>query len=152
MSRLKKGTAAAALAVAVVGGFEGLRLNAYRDVVGVATICYGETRGVKMGDSHSKAECDAMLLKGLQDFERGVFACAPALAEAPDPRVVAHVSLAYNIGVGAYCKSSAARRFNAGDIRASCDAFLLWNKARGVVFPGLTKRRQAERELCLRGA
>lgn len=149
MSRLKKGAAAGALAVALVGGFEGLRLNAYRDVVGVPTVCYGETRGVKMGDKHSKAECDAMLLKGLQDFERGVLACAKA--EMPDARLVAHVSLAYNIGVGAYCKSTVVRRLNAGDVRGSCDAFLMWNKARGITFPGLTRRRQAERELCLRG-
>lgn len=151
MSRLKKGAAAGALAVAIVGGFEGLRLNAYRDVVGVATVCYGETRGVKIGDRHTKSECDAMLLKGLQEFERGVMACAPALAKAPDARVVAHISLSYNIGVGAYCKSTVARRFNAGDVRGSCDAFLMWNKAGGITWPGLTRRRQAERDLCLKG-
>jgi lysozyme len=151
MNRLKKVAAAGALAVALVGGFEGLRLNAYRDVVGVATVCYGETRGVKMGDRHTKAQCDELLLKGLQDFERGVLACAPGLSNAPDTRVVSHVSLGYNIGVGAYCKSTVVRRFNAGDTRGSCDAFLMWNKAKGITFPGLTRRRQAERELCMRG-
>lgn len=152
MSRLKKGSAAALLAIAVVGGFEGLRLNAYRDVVGVPTICYGETRGVKMGDKATKAECDDMLLNGLQEFEAAVLRCTPSIAKAPNERLVAAVSLAYNIGQGAYCKSTVARRFNAGDVRGACDAFLMWNKAGGVVWPGLTRRRQAERELCLKGA
>lgn len=151
-ARLKKSTAAAALAVALVGGFEGLRTTAYRDVVGVPTICFGETRGVKMGDRHTKAECDAMLLKGLAEFEEGVLRCAPGLAGAPDERLVAHVSLAYNIGTGAYCKSTVARRLNAGDVRGSCDAFLMWDKAKGIRFPGLTRRREAERALCLKGA
>lgn len=149
MGRMKQGMAAAALAISVVGGFEGLRLNAYRDVVGVATVCYGETRGVKMGDRHSKAECDAMLLKGLAEFEAGVLACTPITM--PDARLVATVSLAYNIGTGAYCRSSVARLLNAGATRQACDAFLKWNKAGGIVFPGLTRRREAERQLCLKG-
>ncbi|PZU93108.1 MAG: lysozyme [Chelatococcus sp.] len=146
-TRLQKGTAAAALAISVVGGFEGLRQTAYRDVVGVPTICYGETRGVTMGMSATKAECDAMLLKGLQEFEQGVLGCTTV--EMPVKRQVAMVSFAYNVGVGAYCKSSVARLLNGGQTRAACDALLKWNKAGGVVFPGLTRRRQAERELCL---
>lgn len=151
-ARLHKGGVAAALAVALVGGFEGLRQTAYLDVVSVPTVCYGETRGVRMGDRHTKAECDAMLVAGLSEFEAGVLACAPGLAQAPDARLVAHVSLAYNIGVGAYCRSTVARRFNAGEVAASCDAFLMWDKAKGIRFPGLTRRREAERALCLKGA
>jgi lysozyme len=150
MSRMRKGTTAAALAVVVVGGFEGLRQSAYRDVVGVPTICYGETRGVKMGQSATKAECDAMLLAGLADFERGVLSCAAV--PLPDKRLVAHVSLAYNIGIGAYCRSTVVRRLNAGDVRGSCDAFLMWDRAKGIRFPGLTRRREAERKLCLEDA
>lgn len=151
-TRLAIGTAAGGLAVATVGPFEGLRTTAYRDIVGVATVCYGETRGVRMGDKHTKAECDAMLIAGLQDFEVQVYACTPGLYTAPAPRLVAVVSLAYNVGSGAYCKSSIARHFNAGNIRAACDAFLFYNKAGGREVGGLTRRRKAERELCLRDA
>ena len=147
-NRMKQGAAAAALAVTFVGGWEGTKLIAYRDVVGVPTICMGETRGVTMGMTATKAECDAMLLKGLADFERGVLGCT--FVPLPDARLVAVVSLAYNIGTGAYCKSSVARLLNAGATRQACDAFLKWNKAGGIAFPGLTRRRQAERELCLR--
>lgn len=152
MSRLKKGGAIAALAVTIVGGFEGLRLVAYRDVVSVPTVCYGETRGIRMGMKFTKPECDAMLLKGLDEFADGVERCVPSARSMPEPRYVAHVSLAYNIGVGAYCKSSVARLENAGHTRAACDFFLRYNRAGGVVFPGLTKRREKERALCLRGA
>lgn len=142
----------ALIATAFVGGFEGLQLIAYRDVVGVPTVCYGETRGVKLGDHHTKAECDEKLMAGLRDFEAGVYRCALGLAQDPSiERVIAHVSLAYNVGEGNYCKSTVVRRYNAGDVRGSCDAFLMWNKAGGVVFRGLTRRREAERDLCRRG-
>ena len=153
-SRLKYGAAATALAVSFVGGWEGLQTVAYRDVVGVPTICYGETRGVKLGDSATKEQCDATLIKGLKEFEAGVMRCTPGLAdkrEHPDERVVALVSFSYNVGIGAYCRSTLARYFNAGRIKDACDQLLRWNRAGGVVWRGLTNRRKAERELCLKG-
>jgi lysozyme len=152
MSRIKRGGALAALGVAVVGGFEGLRLTAYKDAVGVPTICFGETRGVRMGMVKTKAECDAMLIKGLGEFADGIERCVPSVAVMPDPRYIAHLSLAWNIGVGGYCKSSIARLENAGHTVAACDSFLKYNRAGGVVFPGLTRRREKERALCLRDA
>lgn len=151
MSRLKKGGGIAVLAVAVVGGFEGLRLNAYRDVVNVPTICYGETRGIRMGMKFTRTECDALLLHGLDEFADGVEKCTFTARNMPEPRYVAHVSLAYNIGVGAYCKSSVSRLENAGQTRAACDFMLKYNRAGGVPFPGLTRRREAERKMCLEG-
>lgn len=151
MSRLKKGGTAAALCVLVVGGFEGLRLNAYKDVVGVPTACFGETRGIRMGMKFTRAECDAMLLAGLDEFADGVEKCTISARFMPEARYVAHVSLAYNIGVGAYCKSSVSRLENAGQTKASCDSMLKWNKAKGITFPGLTRRREAERKMCLEG-
>lgn len=150
MSRLKRGGAVAAMVVAVVGGFEGLRLNAYPDPATKGppwTVCYGETSGVKRGDSHSIAECKAMLIKSLEKYANGIEACVKV--PLPDRRFVALTSFAYNVGVGAACKSSVVRQINAGQTRAGCDSLLKWNKAAGVVFPGLTKRRQKERELCV---
>lgn len=140
---------AVAIAVGLVGGFEGLRQTAYQDFspARVWTVCYGETDGVKRGDHYSKAECDAMLAGRLEEFERGVRSCVSA--SLTDRQMAASISLAYNIGVGAFCRSSVARAFNAGDIRGGCDAFLRFNRAGGIVFPGLTKRREAERQLCL---
>jgi lysozyme len=139
-----------AVAVVLIGGFEGLRTVAYRDAVGIPTICFGETKGVRMGMKKSRAECDAMLAERIVEFDDGVDACIHVAL--PDNRRAAVVSLAYNIGVRAFCGSSVARRLNAGDVRGACDAFLLWNKAGGVELPGLTKRRQEERALCLKDA
>lgn len=139
-----------AAAIAAVGAFEGVRQTAYPDVIGVPTICYGETRGVKMGDRKTKAECDEMLAARLVEFNEGVNSCVTA--ELPDSRRAAFVSLAYNIGTAAFCKSTVARRINAGDVRGSCDAILMWNKAGGKVWPGLTARRQKERDMCLGGS
>lgn len=150
MSRLRKGGTVAAMVVAVVGGFEGLRLNAYPDPATKGppwTVCYGETSGVKRGDSHSIAECKAMLIKSLEKYANGIEACVKV--PLPDRRFVALTSFAYNVGVGAACGSSVVRQINAGQTRAGCDSLLKWNKAAGIVFPGLTKRRQKERELCV---
>src|SRR5262245_35916011 len=101
MSRLRKGTVASVLAVATVGGFEGYRASAYEDAIGVATICYGETRNVHLGERKSKAECDAMLLKRLDEFANHVERCVKR--PLSDKTEVAFVSLAYNIGEGAFC-------------------------------------------------
>ncbi|TIN82742.1 MAG: lysozyme [Mesorhizobium sp.] len=151
MSRIKKGGALAASVVALVSGFEGLRTYAYRDPVGIPTICFGETRGVKMGDHKTPAECKDMLISRLAEFETGMRKCLASPDTIPDNAYAAFLSASYNIGTGAFCKSSMARRANAGDIRGACDALLAWDKAGGFRLPGLTKRRAKERELCLRG-
>lgn len=143
------GAAAIALAVPIVAAWEGLELKAYRDVVGIPTICYGETLGVKVGQTATKAECDAMLAKRVAQFANEIEPCLPK--QLPPETAAAFVSAAYNIGSGAFCKSSMSRRALAGDLRGACDALLMWNKAGGKVVRGLTNRRKAERELCLSG-
>lgn len=149
-SRAKKvGIAGLAATVAFVGGWEGLRLVAYRDSVGVPTICYGETQGVAMGDTATKAECNAMFRERLAEFEAGIRACVAPWSDLPVKTRIALVSWAYNVGVGGACRSTAVRRFNAGDYRAGCDAVTWWDKAGGRTLPGLVNRRTAEHELCV---
>ena len=148
-TRLVGGIGAAA--IALVGAWEGLRLTAYRDIVGVPTVCYGETLGVKLGDRHTKAECDAKLLASLQRHEAGMRKCLKAPDAIPAKSYVAFVSLTYNIGVGAFCKSTARKRLDAGDVRGACDAATWYNRAGGRKIPGLVNRRSAEHELCLQG-
>jgi lysozyme len=141
------GALAAALIVATpfIAAKEGKRNNPYLDTVGVMTVCYGETR-VPMR-RYSDAECLAQFNKALgEDFGPAVLRCTPGIADRP--RVLASaVSLAYNIGVSGYCRSTAARKFNAGDIRGGCNAFMLWNRPREII-----GRRMKERDLCLSGA
>jgi lysozyme len=154
MSRLKKGGAIAALCFTTLAASEGLRLKAYPDPATKGhpwTVCYGETKGIKPGMAFTANQCREMLLARADEFGDGVERCTLSARSMLEKRYVAHVSLAYNIGIGAYCKSSVSRLENAGHTRASCDAFLKWNRAAGIVFPGLTRRRQEERALCLEG-
>jgi len=147
-SRLKRNSAILAATVALVAGFEGLRTAAYRDPVGIPTICFGETRGVKMGDVETKDECKRMLGERLKEFERDMAACLTKPESLPDNVWAASLSLTYNIGAKAFCRSSIARLFNEGRIAEGCDAFLLYTKARGITLPGLVARRQKERAIC----
>lgn len=142
------GAGAAALLVPLVAGWEGKSNDPYLDLVGIPTVCYGETR-VEMR-RYSDAECDQMLAEGLADFAGPVLERNPELA-GREPQLAAAVSLSYNIGISAYRRSTVARRFSAGDWRGACEAFLMWNKAGGRVVRGLDRRRRAERELCLKG-
>lgn len=138
------------LATTLIERWEGTRLSPYRDVVGVWTVCTGETR-VAMR-RYTREECRALLETAIRStYGTGVLACVPALDRRPHP-LAASISLAYNIGVSAFCRSTVARMFRTGDWRAGCDAFLLWNRAGGRVIPGLVERRRSERALCLEGA
>lgn len=148
------GLAAAAILTPFVAGWESGgkdHLTPYRDIVGVWTICHGETLGVSaITPAETPEGCTIRLDKRLAGFARDVVACTPSL-RGKDEQWAAATSLAYNIGVGAYCKSTADRMFDAGRQKEACDAFLLWNKAGGRVVQGLVNRRQAERALCLKG-
>ncbi|NHZ83783.1 glycoside hydrolase family protein [Massilia sp. CCM 8695] len=139
-----------AIAVTMVGGFEGLRQAAYLDPVGIPTICFGETKGVRLGQRATLAQCDAMLADSLAIANGAVDTCIRA--PLPDYRRAALVSFAYNVGQTSLCGSTLARKLNAGDVHGGCDELLRWDKAKGVRLPGLTKRRQAERNMCLVGA
>jgi len=142
-------TAAGLLAISSVGKDEGLRLKAYRDVVGIPTICRGETLGVKMGDTHTKEQCEAMFLRRLDEFAGKVEHCVKK--PMSDRTLVAFTSMAYNVGVGGFCGSTTVRLYNAGDFAGACRAMGYWNKAGGRVIPGLTARRARETALCLEG-
>lgn len=143
------GGAVIAAAMALIEPHEGTRLDPYRDMVGVWTVCTGETR-VPMR-RYSRDECRAMLRQAIEsEYGAGVLAAVPALQARPH-QLTAAISLAYNIGAPAFARSTVARRFRAGDWRGGCDAFLLWNRAGGRVVRGIVRRRAAERSVCLTG-
>ncbi len=142
------GAGAAALLIATIGTFEGKRNDPYKDIVGVMTVCYGETR-VEMR-RYTDAECSDMLASGIADFAGPVLQRNPEL-KGHDPQLAAAVSLAYNIGLANYRKSTVARRFSARQWPQACDAFLSWSYAGGKQVPGLLNRRKAERSMCMRG-
>lgn len=150
LAALVGATALAAL-VPTVQRWEGREHRAYRDIVGVWTICDGDTKNVRPGQVATEAECDVRLERQLIAHAKPVLKCVPALRDRPYA-LAASASLAYNIGPAGFCRSTAARRFNAGNWRGGCDAFLMWNRAGGRVIRGLTNRRKSERLICLRDA
>ena len=153
MEPWKRRTIAAVLAMGIATPMEGMRQWAYRDPVGLPTICLGSTKGVKMGDFRTVEECKALLTKEMYAVVSAVDTCRPGL---PTNVLAAASDLAYNVGEYAICntkRSTLARHLANGDYDAGCREFPRWNRATimGVktVLPGLTKRRQMEMELCL---
>lgn len=150
------GTTAAALLYAAIPAEEGMAYVGYLDIAGIPTKCAGDTYDAKVGKRYTVEECRESLDRQLVAHAAPVMKCAPQLAQdGRDYQRAASVSFAYNVGVSAFCNSTAAKRFRAGDWKGGCDAFLPWDKARvnGVLRPvrGLTARRQRERNLCLKG-
>jgi len=132
----------------IIRKFEGCVLSAYRDAVGVLTIGYGHTGpDVVAGMRITQAEADALLDADLGKFRQ----CVAAGVTEPitDAMRAALVSFAFNVGCGAFAKSTLLKRVNAKDWPAAANEFLRWNKAGGRVLAGLTNRRRAERALFL---
>lgn len=169
------GAVAASALLAFTPAWEGRELKTYRDLGGVLTYCDGATENAIWGKTYTPAECDAQLDRDLERHADGISRCV-RMDRLTTGQKVAFVDAAYNIGVANFCGSSMARQANAGDMRGSCDALLAWNKItvmRPVIGPdgkpikdasgrivmrkvteevrGLTRRRQAEREICLKG-
>lgn len=135
------GGLALAATLAILPVWEGKSNTPYFDSVGVATVCYGET-AAEMRE-YSDAECTAMLTERAKEFQTAVLRINPRLSTDPY-QWAAHTSLAYNIGVSAYAKSSIARLYKEGDEIAACDAIGKYKYAGGRVLRGLVLRRQGD--------
>ena len=141
------------LGVDLICGFEGKRLVAYDDGVGVWTIGFGTTiypNGIKVkkGDTCTEAQAKEYMAHDLKKFELAVsnVVTVPLSQNQFD----ALVSLAYNIGTNAFKNSTLVKKLNAGDYQGAADQFTVWNKGGGKVLQGLVNRRAKERELFLK--
>ena len=138
-------------ALDLIKAFEGCKLEAYRCPAGVWTIGYGATGPeVRQGLRWTQRQADERLAADVERFALGV---RRLLTRIPTPdELGAMTSLAFNIGLGAFGKSTVLRKFNAGDKAGAAAAFALWNKAGGKVLQGLVRRRAAEADLFLSDA
>lgn len=140
-------------AVALIAESESLQLKAYRCPANRWTIGWGETDNVKPGDTCTKEQADRWLLEDLQ--ERAGAVGAMCTIDPTPAELGAMVSLAYNVGLEAFKRSTVLRQHNAGNRQAAARAFGLWNKARvnGTLteLPGLTARRARESAMYLIG-
>ena len=144
------GLSLSAAALVAIANFEGFRDRAYDDGVGVQTIGYGTTEGVRTGDRITPERALIRLLEDAEKHQREIVACLPGV-ELYQHEFDAFSSLAYNIGSGAFCRSTLAKKLKAGDYAGACNEILRWNRAGEKVLPGLTKRRQAEFKTCMGG-
>ena len=139
---------------ALILSYEALRLKAYLPTPhDVPTIGWGHTGpDVKMGMAITREEADRLFAKDLAAVEAGVGRSLGGAATTEN-QFAAMVSLAYNIGLGAFKASTVLREHRAGDPVKAAAAFGLWNKQRQdgklVVLKGLTRRRKAEADLYL---
>jgi lysozyme len=132
--------------IALIKKWEGLKLNAYLDPIGIPTIGYGHTKNVQMGDTITQAEADALLRSDLAEFEGYV----NSLVKQPltQNQFDALVSFTYNLGPGNLQRSTLLSKVNQDPKQDTIPPeFLKWNKADGRVFAGLTNRRKDEAAL-----
>ena len=137
--------------VDLIRRFEGCRLDAYPDP-GTGgdpwTIGYGATGpGIAPGVVWTQEEAEARLVEDIAQFAGAVERALTVPVSANE--FAAMVSLAFNIGAGAFKKSTLLRLVNDGHFEAAAEQFLRWTRAGGREMPGLVRRRQAERQLFL---
>lgn len=131
--------------LSIIKEFEGLRLKAYLCPAGIPTIGYGETKGVKLGQTITAKQAEDMLVRRYDEFERQVLQLVKVPLTAN--QLGALVSFTYNVGVGAFAGSTLLKKLNAGDFAGAAQQFERWNKAGGKVLTGLVRRRAAEAAL-----
>lgn len=135
--------------IGIIKEFEGKRNKAYLDAVGVPTICYGSTSGVKLGQYKTDDECEILVNKEINKFGQEV----ATLIKVPvsQQQYDAVVSLAYNVGTTNLRKSTLLRKLNAGDYCGSAKEFNKWVYAGGKKLKGLERRRLAEQQMFILG-
>ena len=139
------------LATPFITNWEGVELEAYRDIVGKPTICMGETKGVKMGDTATKQECLAMLGPRVAQFYAEIERCMTN-KDIPVGVQASMLELAYNVGSGPVCRSTMMRKANAGQYLSACNELRRWVIAGGKRIRGLEHRRaDSKHSLCLQG-
>jgi len=131
----------------LIKSFEGLRLAAYQDSVGVWTIGYGHTGTARPGQRITEQQAEALLREDVASFEQ----CVMRAVKAPldQHQFDALVSFAFNLGCGALSRSTLLKKLNGLDYSGAADEIPRWNRAGGNVLRGLVRRRAAERDLFL---
>ncbi|MBS0918516.1 lysozyme [Providencia rettgeri] len=136
------------LTVAMVTEFEGYDPNPYLDPIGVLTVCYGHTGpDIIPTKTYTKDECKALLEKDLAIVAKAV---NPLIkVDIPDYTRAALYSFTYNVGTGAFSRSTLLKKLNAGDQAGACNELKRWIYAGGIKWKGLMTRREVEKAVCL---
>lgn len=138
--------------IALIKEFEGCKLTAYQDSVGVWTIGFGWTQPVdgkpiRAGMTIKQETAERLLKTGLVSYESDVSRLVKV--GLTQGQFDALVAFTYNLGARSLSTSTLLRKLNAGDYTGAAAEFMSWNKAGGKALKGLTRRREAERALFL---
>lgn len=139
-------SASTLVGLAVHEGYEG---KAYQDPVGIWTIGFGETKGVTQGQTTTPVRAMIQLLDSANEHAKGMSQCINVPVSQGEFN--AYLSFTYNVGVGAFCRSTLVKKLNAGDYEGACAELKKWVYAKGKPLPGLVKRRDAEYKECMEG-
>lgn len=134
----------------LITSFEGCRLTAYQDSVGVWTIGYGHTSGVYQGMTITEEEAIAFLRQDLKTAENAVN--SNVTYGINQNQFDALVSFTFNVGTGNFTSSTLLKKLNAGDVNGAANEFDRWIYAGGQVLEGLVRRRAAEKQMFLSGS
>ena len=134
----------------LITSFEGCRLTAYQDSVGVWTIGYGHTSGVYQGMTITEEEAIAFLRQDLKTGENAVN--SNVTYGINQNQFDALVSFTFNVGTGNFTSSTLLKKLNAGDVNGAANEFDRWIYAGGQVLEGLVRRRAAEKQMFLSGS
>lgn len=148
--------AAVTLVIGAAGGLliqnsEGKVNKAYRDPVGIWTICYGHTGpDVYKGLVASDAQCEAWFIADVKKHQAVLYGPQSCIGDALKPqtnRMDAVTSFTFNVGNAKFCGSTLAKKLKAKDYIGAAAEFPKWKYAGGKVLPGLVTRRANERGL-----
>ena len=135
------------LAVAMITYFEGVRYQPYYDIGGVLTVCAGHTgKDIIPDKTYTQAECDALLEKDLAIVAKGVDPLIKVCI--PDTTRAALYSFVYNVGTGAFSRSTLLKKMNTNDKEGACHELTRWVYVKGQKWKGLMNRRDIEEAVC----
>jgi lysozyme len=143
------GSMVIALATPFVAIHEGYVPKTYLDPVSIPTVCYGHTATAKIGQTYTKKQCDKLLEGDLGHAVGVVY--SSVRVPISHTTAAALSSFTFNVGETAFKRSTLLKKLNIGDYIGACNELPKWVYAKGKKLSGLVKRREAERQLCLKG-
>jgi lysozyme len=137
------------LLIKLIKESEGCKLKAYKDCIGVVTIGWGQTKGIKEGMVWTQNQADEDLIKTALEVLNQAIKASPILATVNMEKQAAIADFVYNLGIGSYTSSTLKKKVDANDWISAAVEIKRWDKAGGKVLKGLTIRRNKEADLIL---
>ena len=141
------GIAAIAIATPLIAGWEGVVTSPYKDIGGIWTVCYGETKNIDHNKTYTKQECKELLDSRVPDYYHS--ALTRVETEIPITMQAAITSFNYNVGPTNFRKSTMLKKINRGDLWGACEELDRWAYVGSMWVQGLANRREAEKRLCV---